>query len=316
MKRYSENVDLSLLVVFMIASLTSVAEAAEDDSKPAVSETELKYFDITALKYSEEPDLGIPEEYKVPVEAAFALAKMFREGRQDFDTGGEFTDDYIIAYDLANGYYEYGFFYVDPIQGDLDLEYITSHTYYLAEPGEVKITSESPESGTFAWVQSGERAIEYATLASDATYRGFKKRAIKRVYFVPADKRGRFKVRFNCKDGFPDPIGFLRHTMDKIAEEVLGPGEITEITLSSNPDTAHMVVAYQIDEEYIYFEWYCGYNYYLLGDFKSPDFRSTDFYQNRIKSHAEDLDVENNIKEWDEFIEGIYPADKDNNHSY
>jgi|GEM_PF-2386610 len=316
MKRYSENVDLSLLVVFMIASLTSVAEAAEDDSKPAVSETELKYFDITALKYSEEPDLGIPEEYKVPVEAAFELAKMFREGRQDFDTGGEFTDDYIIAYNLANGYYEYGFFYVDPIQGKLDLEYITSHTYYLAEPGEVKITSESPESGTFAWVQSSERAIEYAMLVSDATYRGYKKRAIKRVHFVPADKRGRFAVRPNNKGGFPDPIGFLRHTMDKTAEEILGPGEVTEITLSSNPGTAHMVIIYEIDGEFIYFERSARYNYYLLGGFKSPDFRSTDFYQNRIKSHAEDLDVENNIKEWNEFLKAISFEDKDDNNSY
>lgn len=194
---------------------------------------------------------------------------------------------------------------MDPIQGELDLEYITSHTYYLAEPGEVKITSESPESGTFAWVQSSERAIEYAMLVSDATYRGYKKRAIKRVHFVPADKRGRFAVRPNNKGGFPDPIAFLRHTMDKTAEEILGSGEVTEITLSSNPGTAHMVVIYQIDGEFIYFERSAGYNYYLLGDFKSPDFRSTDFYQDRIKCNAGGFDAENNIKEWNEFIDEI-----------
>ena len=27
------------------------------------------------MKYAEEPDLGIPEEYQIPVEAAFELAK-------------------------------------------------------------------------------------------------------------------------------------------------------------------------------------------------------------------------------------------------
>ena len=308
-KGYTKNTALSLLLVLAITSLVSRARAVEDDNKTVAPETELRYFDITTLKYGEEPDIGIPEEYKVPVEAAFELAEMFREGRQDFDTGGEFTRDYIIAYDLANGYYEYGFFYVDPLQGELDLEYISNQTYELAGLGETKVKKESSESGTFLWNCSEGNESEFEALASDVTFRGYTKSAIKRVYFVPADKRGRFKVRLNHKDGFPDPIGFLRYALDETTAEVLGPGEVTEITFSSNPDAVHMVVIYEIDAEYIYFEWYCGYNYYLLGDFRSTGFRSTDFYQQRIKCNAVDLDVKSNVREWDEFMDGISCGD-------
>lgn len=73
-KRYSGNVALFLLLLFTTASLTSQADDGEIKSEPIVSETKLRYFDITTLKYAEDPDLGIPDEYKIPVEAAFELA--------------------------------------------------------------------------------------------------------------------------------------------------------------------------------------------------------------------------------------------------
>lgn len=299
------NVVIPLVMVLAVTPFVSRAETVEGEGEPPISETELRHFDVTTLKYGEEPDLGVPEEYQVPVEAALELAKMFRVGRQDFDTGGEFTGDYIITYNLANGYYEYGFFYVDPLEGGIDLEYISRQAYELAELGEAKVKEVSAETGTFVWHCTNENAIEYATLAPDATYRGYKKGAVKRVHFVSADKRGSFRVRQNNKRGIPDPVGFFRYTLDKTAVEVLSPGEVTEVTLVSNPGTGHAVVIYEVNGEYIYLARFTGYNYYLLGDFRSPDFKSTDFYQQLIKGFAGDLDVENNIEKWDEFIDGI-----------
>jgi hypothetical protein len=264
----------------------------------------LRYFDVTTLKYAEEPDLDIPEEYQVPVEAAFELAKAYTgEGRQDIDTGSEFTSDYIIAYNLANGYYEYGFFYVDRSEGGIDLEYISRQTRKLAELGETKIEEFSGETGTFLWFCSEGKQSEFEALASDSTYKGYTKGGIKFIHFVSADKRGKFAVRRNNKGDIPGAIGFLRYTLDKIAAEVLGLGEITEVTLVSNPGTGHAVVIYEIDGEYIYLGWFTSsYQYYVLGDFKSPDFKSTGFYQEHIKGFAFDLDTDINIGNWDNFI--------------
>jgi len=294
-----------LLMVLAITPSASLAEVVEGEGEPMSSETELRYFDVTTLKYGEEPDLGIPEEYKVPVEAAFELAKMFRVGRQDFDTGGEFTRDYIIAYDLANGYYEYGFLYVDPLEGGIDLEYISKQAYELAELGKAEVKEVSSETGTFAWLCSEGKQREFETLGSDATYKGYTKGAVKRVHFVPADKRGEFAVHQNTKRGIPDPIGFLRYALDETAAEVLGPGEVTEVTLSSNPGTGHMVVIYEINEKYIYFERYAGYNYYILGDFRSAGFASTDFYRHRLKGFVDDTDIDSNVNRWNGFIKGL-----------
>ncbi len=135
MKRYARIIAATSLLT--ITPLVTLSLAVEDDSRPMASETELRYFDVTTLKYGEEPDLGIPEEYQVPVEAAFELAEVFREGRQDFDTGGEFTGDYVIAYDFSYDYYEYGFILVDAEQGELDLEYVVNNKYELTK-GDIK----------------------------------------------------------------------------------------------------------------------------------------------------------------------------------
>jgi hypothetical protein len=304
MKRHSENVALSLLVVFVIASSVSVTEAAEDDSEPAVSETELRYFDVTTLKYGEEPDLGIPDEYRVPVEVAFGLAKIYRDNYPAPDIIGEFTGDYSLAYDFQYGYYEYAFFMADPSELPYNLKSITSNLYELAKKGEVDLIGDD-KTGTVWLLTSDEADAELAGIFRDPVKLGYNQRKAKCLLFVPADKRGKFRVHRDSKDGLPFAIDFTRYQLDCAIRQIIGDEPINRMVFSSNPSSITGVILADVGSKKIFFTFFEGIRYYV-GDV----FFSSHFYEKSILGNKKEYNIEGEVYLWNEFIEGISCGDK------
>lgn len=296
MKRHAEIITaISLLT---ITPLASRAGAVEIESKPVTSETELRYFDVTTLKYGEEPDLGIPEEYRVPVEMAFELAKVYRDNRPEPEIEGEFTGDYVIAYDFSYDYYEYGFILVDAEQGELDLEYVANNMYGLGKMGIAKVSPEDIDSGWINWTCDPDVREGLRSLANDESYTGYSKGSIKPLYFVSADKRGEFRVHTDSRRGLPTAIGSsMRYAFDEAAKSLLGGNGITRVVFSSRPSSIVGVVAIESDGERLFIERWKGFNYYI----NEEAFKASKIYKKVIKGNLEPLDESENVQLWNDF---------------
>jgi hypothetical protein len=295
MKRYFGII--IVITLFTITFSITPSLGVENGSESIVPETELRYFDVTTLKYGEEPDLGIPEEYKVPVKVAFELAKIYRDNQTEPETEGEFTGDYVIAYDFSYDYYEYGFVLVDAEQGGLDLEYVANNMYELGKIGTVKVSPEDIDSGWINWTGDPAAYEEYSNLATDESYTGYRKGSVKPLYFVSADKRGEFRVHTDSKRGLPIVIGSsMRYVFDEAAKSLLGNG-ITNVVFSSRPSSIVGVIAIESNGERLFIEHWKGYNYYVNEEaFKAPK-----IYEKVIKDNLEPLDETENIRLWNDF---------------
>jgi hypothetical protein len=294
MKRHAAIIGVISLLTSPL--LVTVTTAVESDTAAFALETELRYFDVTTLKYAEEPDLGIPEEYRVPVEVAFELAKIYRDNQPELEIEGEFIGDYVVAYDFSYDYYEYGFVLVDAEQGELDLEYIANYMYESGKMGTAKVSPEDSDSGCISWTVAP---------AVDKSSMGYRKGSVKPLYFVSADKRGEFRVHTDSRRGLPIVIGTsTRYVFDEAAKSLLGNG-ITNVVFSSRPSSIVGIIAIESDGERLFIELWKGYNYYVTEE----AFKTSKIYKKVIKDNLEPLDETEDIRLWNDFEAALERGD-------
>jgi hypothetical protein len=241
------------------------------------------------LKYADEPDLGIPEEYRVPIEVAFELAKIYRDNQPEPEIEGEFTGDYVVAYDFSYDYYEYGFVLVDAEQGELDLEYIANYMYELGKMGTANVSPEDSDSRCISWTVAP---------AVDKSSMGYRMGSVKPLYFVSADKRGEFRVHTDSRRGLPIVIGSsMRYVFDETAKSLLGGNGITRVVFSSRPSSIVGVIAIESDGGRLFIERWKRSNYYI----NEEAFKASKIYKKVIKGNLEPLDESENIRLWNDF---------------